>query len=150
MFHRAHLDLDSALRVVPAFRGLDAVQAEAIRRETTHIGVTAGTVLGRERHLLREFVIVLEGLVRIEREGHAATVLEPGEFYGEVSMIDGGPATATAIAETDCELLVVDGHSFPALLDEVPAFRRQVMARLCDRLRSEPARGPSVEARLAV
>lgn len=136
MFNRTRLDLDGALRAVPAFRGLDAAQAETVHRETTHIAVTAGTVLGRQGHLLREFVIVLEGVVRIEHDGRLETFLGPGHFYGEVSMVDGGPATATAIAETDCELLVVDGNSFSSLLDTVPALRHEVLARLSARLRA--------------
>ena len=60
-----------------------------------------------------------------------------------MSLLDGGPRSATVTAETDMQLLVLDSRSFSSLLDDVPAVRRNVMKGMAERLRTaepgEPA-----------
>jgi CRP-like cAMP-binding protein len=56
--------------------------------------------------------------------------LTSGDFFGEVSLIDRGPRTATVIAETDMTLLVINSKSFDYLLDTVPGLQKKILISL--------------------
>jgi putative iron-dependent peroxidase len=82
-----------------------------------------------------EFFVVISGNVVVEREGQRLSRLGPGDFLGEIALIDGRPRTATATADGDTHLLVVDHGPFEALLDEFPGTGRQIARALVDRIR---------------
>jgi len=58
-----------------------------------------------------------------------------GDFFGEISLIDGEPQTATVIAETDMTILLVHSSSFDHLLNTVPGLQKKIMVSLCKHLR---------------
>jgi CRP-like cAMP-binding protein len=124
-----------ALKAVPLFAGLARRQLEAVSRLSSQVEVRAGTVLMRQGQRGRDFVLILEGTGRIERNGEKVGNVGPGAFFGEISLLDGQPRTATVITESACSLLVVDSRSFGELLDTVPGLQRQVVLALCARLR---------------
>ncbi|UCH86483.1 MAG: cyclic nucleotide-binding domain-containing protein [Dehalococcoidia bacterium] len=88
----------------------------------------------RGQHGLEAFVIV-EGRARVETGGKAIAELGPGDFVGELSLIDGGPRSATVIAETPMTLLVVRRRDFKLLRDSVPGLQEKLLVTLCGRLR---------------
>jgi CRP/FNR family cyclic AMP-dependent transcriptional regulator len=101
--------------------------------------VKAGKVLAEEGHLGWEFVFILEGKARVEKGGKVINRLASGDFFGEVSLIDGGPRTATVIAETDMTLLVVNSQSLDHLLDTVPGLQKKILISLCQYFRRAEA-----------
>ncbi len=58
-----------------------------------------------------------------------------GDFFGEISLIDREPRTATVIAETDMTLLIVHKTSFGQLLDTIPGLQKKMLVSLCKYLR---------------
>ena len=98
-----------------------------------------GHVLFREGEPGREMFVVQSGKVNItktvrETEKILAT-LGPGEFFGEMSLLDGEPRSATVRAETDMRLLVILRRNFQTLLTEVPELTRNILIVLSRRLR---------------
>ena len=93
------------LEQVPLFAGISAAGIEELGAIADDIEVRAGTVLTHEGAREGFFFIVVEGTVRIERGGDFVNTLGPGEFFGEIALLDGGPRTETAVAETTCRLL---------------------------------------------
>lgn len=91
---------------------------------------------GDEGH---EMFVIVEGQVDIILDGEVVQTLEDGEFFGEMSMIDGSPRSATAVAKTACRLAKVDEKRFSFLIQQTPFFALQVMRGLADRLRSANA-----------
>jgi CRP/FNR family cyclic AMP-dependent transcriptional regulator len=124
-----------ALRKVGLFQNLSKKQLDAVARQTRQAEHPAGTVLMRQGRLGKEFVLIIDGTARVERDGQAVNRVGPGSFFGEISLLDGKPRTATVVAETPCSLLVVERQAFGSLLDTVPGLQRQVMLNLCARLR---------------
>ena len=95
----------------------------------------AGTVLTHEGAREGFFFIVVEGTVRIERGGEVVNRIGAGEFFGEIALLDGGPRTATAIAETPCRLLSMTYQMFHELLDASPEIRSAILEGVGRRLR---------------
>jgi CRP/FNR family transcriptional regulator/CRP/FNR family cyclic AMP-dependent transcriptional regulator len=61
--------------------------------------------------------------------------LYPGDFFGEMSLLDGEPRSATVTARTDVRLLVVDRFHFWRLLNETPDLVRRILMVLSRRVR---------------
>jgi putative iron-dependent peroxidase len=123
------------LRVVPLFRGLDPSQLRRLAELASEVRAADGDVLMRQGETGDEFFVVIEGIVVVEREGRRLARLGPGDFLGEIALIDGRPRTATASSDGDTRLLVLDHRRFDALLDEFPGIGREVSRALVDRLR---------------
>ena len=88
------------LEQVPLFAGISAAGIEELGAIADEVEVRAGTVLTHEGAREGFFFIVVEGTVRIERGGGVVNTIGAGEFFGEIALLDGGPRTATAVAET--------------------------------------------------
>ena len=125
----------AVLRSVPLFVGLDDSELKAVGGLTTEVDVPAGHELAREETFGDEFYMILDGSVRIHRAGSTIRTLGPGDFLGEIALIDHGRRTASATAETDCRLLVLGHREFHSLLDVQPDIRVHVLEALARRVR---------------
>lgn len=123
------------LRSVPLFVGLDDDELKAVGGLTTEVDVPAGHELAREETFGEEFYMILQGEVRIHRAGATIRTLGPGDFLGEIALIDHGRRTASATAATDCRLLVLGHREFHSLLDAQPDIRVHVLEALARRVR---------------
>jgi CRP-like cAMP-binding protein len=126
---------EDLLGQVPLFAGISAPGIEQLGAIADEVEVRAGTVLTQQGHREGFFFIVLEGAVRIERDGRLVNTLGPGDYLGEIALLDGGPRTATAIAETPCRLLSMTYHMFHELLDAQPEIRASILESVGRRLR---------------
>ena len=108
------------LRGVPLFQGLDVSQLQRLADLAADVRAADGDVLMRQGEVGDEFFIVISGNVVVEREGQRLSRLGPGEFLGEIALIDGRPRTASATADGETHLLVLDHAHFDRLLDEFP------------------------------
>jgi len=124
------------LQRVPLFAGLDAAALEAIGAIAEEREVAAGTALTHEGRHEGYFFVIVSGTVRIERGGQTVNTLRDGDFLGEISLLDGGPRTATAVADSPCSLLVMTYQRFQRLLDTAPEVRRAILEAVGERLRS--------------
>jgi len=70
--------------------------------------------------------------------------LGPGDFFGEMSLIDGMPRSASVIAGSPTVLLVIEARSFQHLLDTVPGLQKKLLVTLSARLRAADARLASI------
>ena len=123
------------LRKVPLFSRLERHELERVIERATEIEVPDGQVLTRQGASGQEFFVVLSGHVIVARDDQATARLGPGEFLGEIALLDGRPRTASATAEGPTRLLVIDHAQFDALLDEYPSIARQVVHALVERVR---------------
>ena len=127
------------LKKVPLFSGLSRRDLTLIVRETESVRVDEGKLLARQGGLGREFIIIVDGSARVERDGKIIARLGPGDFFGEMSLIDKKPQSARVITEIPTHLLVMDTSSFRRLLDTVPGLQRKILITLCERLRAADA-----------
>jgi CRP/FNR family cyclic AMP-dependent transcriptional regulator len=120
---------------VPLFAGISAADIEELGAIADEVDVRAGTVLTHEGYREGFFFIIVSGTVRIERGGRTINTIGPGDFLGEIALLDGGPRTATATAETPCHLLSMSYQMFHELLDASPSIRAAILEAVGRRLR---------------
>ena len=123
------------LKNVPLFSSLSKRHLNEIAKYADELPMKAGDILALEGTQGREFDFILEGEARVEQDGKIINHLSTGDFFGEISLIDGEPQTATVIAETNGTLLVVNRRSFNQLLDSVPGLPQKMLIALCRYLR---------------
>jgi CRP/FNR family transcriptional regulator, cyclic AMP receptor protein len=120
---------------VPLFAGLNRREIEFLGKLMDDVDVPDGKVLTREGARGGEFFIVLEGSVRIERDGKELNRLGPGDFLGEIALIDQGPRTATAIADGPVRLMVLTSSAFNSMLSQNPGVETKILRVLASRVR---------------
>jgi CRP-like cAMP-binding protein len=100
----------------------------------------AGEVIFRAYDMGAEMYVVIEGQVELSIDDKVIEALGPGEPFGEMSLIDQAPRTATAVAITPCKLAVISEKRFLFMVAQTPHFALQIMKVMADRLRRMNAR----------
>ena len=95
-----------------------------------------GEIVFKEGEARLEFFVVKSGSVAVRRGNRTLQVLEPGEIFGEMALIDSEPRSATVIAETDSIVVPVSEKQFLFMTSEAPYFALSVMRVLVQRLRT--------------
>ncbi len=127
------------LGAVPLFSACNQSELRQIARLGTPVTVKAGKVLTTEGTPGREFFLVLAGAAACTIGGRPAAHFGPGDFFGELALLDGGPRTASVTADTDMDVLVLDAREFASLLSASPTISAKIMATLARRLRAADA-----------
>ncbi len=122
------------LQGVQLFSRCSKKQLAAIARLADMIQVPAGTELITEGASGREFMIIVEGTGEVRRAGRRIDTIGPGDFFGEIALLSGGPRNATVRAASEALLLVVTSRQFWALLEQAPEIQRSVIRALGERL----------------
>lgn len=124
------------LKKVPMFGNLSQRHLREIGRHADQVKVEEGKVLAQQEKKGWEFIFIVDGKARVEKNGKIIRQLSEGDFFGEISLIDGEPRTATVTADTDMTLLIVNKTSFDHLLDKIPGLQRKILIALCKYLRA--------------
>jgi CRP/FNR family cyclic AMP-dependent transcriptional regulator len=124
------------LRSVPLFQGMTDRAIGAIEGLAEEAGFPRGAELTRQGAPGESFIVIVTGRASVVVDGRQVRQLGAGEYLGEISLVDGGPRTATVTAIEDIEALIVPRASFERLIDEFPAVRLEVMTALTRRIRS--------------
>jgi CRP/FNR family transcriptional regulator, cyclic AMP receptor protein len=127
------------LEDVGLLAGCSRRQLRAIARISEVIEVPAATVLARAGTPGEEFFLILDGSARVEVSPRKRSRLEPGQYFGEMSLLDGGPRSASVTAETPLRLLVIKRRDFTTLLKAAPELTQSLLATLSQRLRQAEA-----------
>jgi CRP/FNR family cyclic AMP-dependent transcriptional regulator len=124
------------LRSVPLFAGLDTHQLARLGALADEIDLPEGRVLMRQGESGSEMMVLIDGSVRVERDGRVIAERGPGETMGEISLIDHGERTATVTLTAPSRLLVVGHREFHSLMDEFPEVKMRVLESMARRIRS--------------
>ncbi|MGH8989227.1 MAG: cyclic nucleotide-binding domain-containing protein [Acidimicrobiales bacterium] len=106
-----------------------------VARALDEVAAPAGTVLVEEGAAGREFFFIVEGRATVRRNGRKVALLGPGEYFGELALLDRGPRSATVVADTDMVLLNMSYREFYGLLEDVPPLARKLLSAMASRLR---------------
>ena len=123
-----------ALRRCPLFEGLSKKELVELARHSEDVEVPAGTVLCKEGSRGKEFFVIVDGEAVVERGGKKIGTLGPGEFFGEIALVDDVPRIATVTAKTPLHFFVLTRGDFTRLLDDSPAVERKVLRALARRV----------------
>jgi CRP/FNR family cyclic AMP-dependent transcriptional regulator len=97
--------------------------------------VESGTVLTKEGEPGDEFYVVAEGMAEAKIGRRKVGSIPAGSFFGELSLLDQGPRTATVTAALPTRLVVITAKDFGRVLDDVPAIAFKIMKGLASRIR---------------
>lgn len=127
------------LAEIPLFSGCTKKDLQRLDRASDEVDVQAGTVLTAEGEQGREAFVILSGAATVARDGQQVAVLGPGDHIGELSLLDGGPRTATVTTTEDSTVLVLTRQAFNGVLDEIPTLAHKLLVSLARRLRAAEA-----------
>src|SRR5262245_29464735 len=100
------------LQRVPVLENCTKSQLRAISRIADVREAPAGEVLARTGEAGHHFFFIIDGTARVELAPETHHRVGPGEFFGEMSLLDGGPRSATVVADTPVRLLVIHRRNF--------------------------------------
>ena len=100
----------------------------------------AGTTIFEQGEPGEVLYIVRKGGVSLSADGRYLETVESGGMFGEMALIDREPRSATAVAETEVEVVTIDKRRFWFLVQETPYFAEIVMRVMANRLRRESAK----------
>jgi CRP-like cAMP-binding protein len=123
------------LQRVPLFSGFSEDELRRVAELSRIVEAPAGTAVTQIGDPGDSFFIIIDGTVGVRTPVGAGSELHPGDFFGEMSLLDGEPRSATIVATTDLRLLVVDRFHFWRLLDEIPDLIRRMLTILSHRVR---------------
>ncbi len=120
---------------VPLFSGLPRRALERLAGEADELVFRPGQKVVEEGLLGETVFVVLSGEGKVIRKGRTLARVRPGDFFGELSALDGGPRTATVIAETPLEVLRLFRRTLFALLREEPQLALKLIDGIVRRVR---------------
>lgn len=132
----AQSDIATKLGQVPIFSGCSKRELTLIARAAKEVVHKEGTLIAREGERGIGLFMILEGECRVSIGGKTKAKLGPGDFFGEVALLDGGPRTATVSAVTQVKLIGITGWVFRGLLMEHPTIALKTLEAVAGRLRS--------------
>src|SRR5450631_3608646 len=110
-------------------------ELNVLQDATTEMQLAAGKLLTEQGEVGRHFMVIVEGSVEVTRDGTQIAVLGPGSFFGEMSLLDGKPRTATAITLEPTHVLMLTTAAFNEVLATMPTVDRKLLTVLAGRLR---------------
>ena len=124
---------------IPLFEGLSKRALRTLVRAATELDVHDGTVIVTEGRSDRFLYVLLSGSAVVIRNGRKRDTIEPGEFFGELAFLDGGPRSATVMATADARLLILSPREMSQVIHDEPKLALEMLATLAGHLRAVSA-----------
>ena len=124
------------LKAVPLLSECTSAELRQIASLGSELPVADGRVLTEQGRPAREFFLLMEGKARCLINGTEVAQFGPGDFFGEMALLEHGPRHATVVADGPGQVLVLDGREFDTLLDTSPSIARKLLKALAERERA--------------
>ncbi|MDQ2922963.1 MAG: cyclic nucleotide-binding domain-containing protein [Candidatus Dormibacteraeota bacterium] len=125
---------------MPLFSKLSKTELEHVAGNADEVDVPAGKKLTTQGRPGDSFYVLLDGEAVVEIGGEKRRTLKPGDFFGEISMLDRGPATATVKTKTPARLLVMSHSQFRDTIKSSNGLLIKVLLAMGERLRADLAK----------
>jgi CRP/FNR family cyclic AMP-dependent transcriptional regulator len=127
------------LKAVPLFAHCTNKQVEFIVTQVEDMDFAAGRVLCTEGQSGGDFFVLLSGTADVTRKGRKIAKMRPGDFFGEIALVDGGPRTATVTTTEPSRCLVLGPRQFQNVIHQDADIAHSVMKALTLRVREAGA-----------
>jgi CRP-like cAMP-binding protein len=117
------------------FDGVDAEGMDRIAAVAVEVEFPADHVIARQGEIGTGFFVIVDGGVRVVRDGETIATLGPGDFFGELSILDGRPRVAQVVADGPTTCLALASWDFEAVLLAEPRVSLSILRSLAGRLR---------------
>jgi len=122
---------------VPLFAGVSTRELEFVASRVDEVSLKPGQTLITQGHPTEAFFILESGHVQVTRDGKSVNRLGPGDFFGEIGMLDRGPATASVVTDGPVEAMVLSHTQFRDAIKANDTQALQVIAAMAKRLRAD-------------
>jgi len=129
-------DTAQLLGSVSLFAGVQPRHLTKLAESSREMVFDAGDKIAGEGEAGIAFYLIVSGAVEVTLRGQARAKLGPGDHFGEISVIDGKPRTATVTATEPLTTIMLPRMVFQDLLESDPVVARSLLIELCSRLRS--------------
>lgn len=136
----ARRQLASGLAAVPLFAACSKRDLQIVARHTEVVEVPAGTPVIEEGGKGDAFFFILAGEAAVRRRGRTAAKLGPGQFFGELALLDPAPRDATVVALSPLTVGVLGARAFRAIVRDVPNMSDKLLRGMAQRLREADLR----------
>ncbi|MGH2749154.1 MAG: cyclic nucleotide-binding domain-containing protein [Actinomycetota bacterium] len=133
---RSKAKLESLIKSVPLLSACSKKELRSIANVSKVVRFEPGDVICQEGEVGVGMHMVISGQTKVQIGGRTRRRLGPGAFFGEIALLDGGPRTATVIAETPVETLFVAFWNFKTVLKREPGLAVKVLEEVCSRIRA--------------
>ena len=127
------------LKPIWLFSGCTQAELRRIQKVLKEVSVPAGRLLVEEGQPGLMFFIVLTGGATVKRGDRTVASLGPGDYFGELSLLDQKPRSASVVCDTDMILLVLMQHHFQKILRGNPSMTHKLLKTMAARLRQSDA-----------
>ena len=121
---------------VPLFSSCSNRELQKIARAADEITVDEGREIVTQGATGHEAFIIIDGTARVVRNDQEIATIGPGDYFGELALLDGGPRTASVVATSPMTLLVLGQREFAGLIDEVPGLAHKILTSLAQVVRA--------------
>lgn len=125
---------------VPLFASLSKKDLQRVAKASDEVTIEAGRTLVEQGRTGHEFFLILEGTAVVRRNNRKVTDLGPGQYFGELAILDRGPRSASVIANTEMKVLVLGQREFVGVLDSIPGMAYKILTIMAQRLRDADTR----------
>ena len=126
--------LEDRLAQIPLFSSLSKRERAQVARAADEVEVPEGKRLVEQGRFAYEFVAIEEGTAEVVQDGKTIRELGPGDFFGEIGLLEAERRTASVIAKSPMKLIVVFGPQLRSLERDMPQLHEQLRAAIRERL----------------
>lgn len=126
---------EAHLESIPLFAGLSRKERRMVAQRADEVDIDAGREIVREGDFPYEFFAIQEGTAEVKRGDQHLAEIGPGDFFGEMGLIDDAPRNASVIARSPVSAVVMTGQAFRQIDREFPEVAKTIRKAVDERCR---------------
>ena len=136
---RSNREVIDRIKEIPLFSSCTQKELRAVAAVARETHFRPGQEICSQGKVGVGLHVVLSGDVKVIVDGRTRRRMGPGSFFGEISLLDGGPRSATVEASSDVEMLVIPAWGFKKMLQDNPHLMMKMLEEMGRRIRSNGA-----------
>lgn len=126
---------EKRLESIPLFAGLSHKERRSVAQRADEVDVEAGREIVREGEYPYEFFAIEEGTAEVKRGDQHLAELGPGDFFGEMGLIENAPRNASVVTRSPLTAVVMTGSAFRQIDRELPEVSKKIRKAIDERCR---------------
>jgi CRP/FNR family transcriptional regulator, cyclic AMP receptor protein len=119
---------------VSLFQGLAKKDLQHLGRWTDEVDIPEGKSLAEQGTFAYEFFVIEDGTADVIQDGKRIRTIGPGDFFGEIGLLESQRRTASVVATSAMRLIVMTSRDFSAMRSEMPHIAEEIQKKIEERL----------------
>ncbi len=126
---------EKRLESIPLFAGLSRKERRSVAQRADEVDLEAGREIVRKGEYAYEFFAIEEGTAEVKRGDQHLAELGPGDFFGEMGLIENAPRNASVVTRSPLTAVVMTGSAFRQIDRELPEVSKKIRKAIDERCR---------------